>query len=319
VSYRVDFTPRRVMDPKREERDMKHINPWTDMEKCIFFDRFLLFPKDFKKIASFLRNKTTMDCVAFYYDAKKSLPFKAALREHLLRKRRGRTAENCNISWMATVQAAVSAGASVSEGDGSDERPFTFSIPGGDNTYSTSKFHPMQRDVVDLSRVDSSECSATTSSRSGSVNLNQKRFSLMSNDPKLASCHSSSAVAAYGSNDDDDDDASKPGSTSGSKRRQCSHVASVGGTDSKLIRTSLTGSVHDGKAFAEPEDNIEITEIAEEEVPKSCSTVGSSSRKVPQKWAPKEKKIFFETIEQHGKRTANLAINIMIPLHCVPL
>ena len=40
------------------------------MEKVIFVDKFLQFPKNFSKIASFLTNRSTKDCVRFYYDSK---------------------------------------------------------------------------------------------------------------------------------------------------------------------------------------------------------------------------------------------------------
>lgn len=265
------------------------------MEKCIFFDRFLLFPKDFKKIASFLRNKTTMDCVAFYYDAKKSLPFKGALREHLLRKRRGRSAENCNISWMATVQAAISAGASVSEGDGSDERPFTFSIPGGDNTYSTSKFHPMQRDILHLA----SDYSAAASCRSGSIIPSEKSSSFISDSLKLALCKASSTVARarsyHGSDntvvvDDDDnfDNASKYDVAAGTKRQRSPEVR-VSDSDSK------------DNALPEAESRGEVTQEPEQlHLLKSSTVAGAGNRKGAQKWAPEEKRIFFETLQQHG-------------------
>ena len=40
------------------------------MEKVIFLDKFMQFPKNFSKIASFLTNRSTKDCVRFYYDSK---------------------------------------------------------------------------------------------------------------------------------------------------------------------------------------------------------------------------------------------------------
>lgn len=40
------------------------------MEKAIFLDKFMQFPKNFSKIASFLTNRSTKDCVRFYYDSK---------------------------------------------------------------------------------------------------------------------------------------------------------------------------------------------------------------------------------------------------------
>lgn len=290
VSYRVDFTPKRVVDVLGEERDIKHINPWTDMEKCIFFDRFLLFPKDFKKIASFLRNKTTMDCVAFYYDAKKSLPFKAALREHLQRRKRGRTPDNVTVSWTATVQAAISVGASVSEGDGSDDRPFLFSTPESDNTYSTSKFHPMQREIFDLSRMDSSEYSAVVPSKT--PNLNAHRFSFMLDDPKLFN----SSEATEGDRDKFNNTEDASSNVPAAKRRWCAQGASLCG--SKVYRSSFADSVHTtSKMIAESEETTD----APQEDAQSSSEFANGPRKMPQKWAPKEKKIFFETMQQRGK------------------
>lgn len=50
------------------------------MEKCIFVDKFLQFPKNFHKIAGFLKNRTTKDCIKFYYDAKSSIEFKFLLK-----------------------------------------------------------------------------------------------------------------------------------------------------------------------------------------------------------------------------------------------
>ena len=67
-----DTQSTKVFDPMTFEEERSHINPWSDIEKCIFLDRFLQHPKDFKKIASFLKNKSTRDCVAFYYDSKQS-------------------------------------------------------------------------------------------------------------------------------------------------------------------------------------------------------------------------------------------------------
>ncbi|EED92588.1 MYB DNA binding protein/ transcription factor-like protein, partial [Thalassiosira pseudonana CCMP1335] len=79
------FLGNRVYDFVEDEEERKHVNVWSDMEKCIFLDRFLHHPKDFRKIASFLKNKTTKDCIQFYYDSKKTIPYKHALKEFLQR------------------------------------------------------------------------------------------------------------------------------------------------------------------------------------------------------------------------------------------
>lgn len=146
ASYRNDMTYRKIRDPVELEKKQRLINPWTDMEKCIFFDRFLQHPKDFRKIASFLKNKTTHDCISFYYDSKQTVPYKAALKEHLIRKKR----KGEGVSWEATIQSAISLGATVTKGVDID-RPLTFNLPPGDNTFYTMNFHPLNIELFDPS------------------------------------------------------------------------------------------------------------------------------------------------------------------------
>ena len=136
------MTSKLIDDPLQEEKDRQHINPWTDIEKCIFLDRFLQHPKDFRKIASFLKNKSVHDCISFYYDSKQCVPYKAALKEHLNRKKRR---DSC--SWEATMQAALSMGSKVCAGI-SDEKPLIFKLPPNDNTYYTFPFHPMKMEFL---------------------------------------------------------------------------------------------------------------------------------------------------------------------------
>ena len=147
------FTSYRVFDPLAETEEKQYvINQWSDMEKCIYLDRFLQHPKDFRKIASFLRNKSTKDCIAFYYNSKQSVPYKAALKEHMMRrKRRGDYSV-----WDATIQAALSVGAVITAGS-SDERPLHFSLPNDDHSYFTSKLHPMRREIFDAMEIDAGD------------------------------------------------------------------------------------------------------------------------------------------------------------------
>jgi hypothetical protein len=151
VSYQDSISSRRVHDPFEELDELKCQNPWSDMEKCIFLDKFLQHPKDFRKIASYLRNKSVRDCIAFYYDSKQSVPYKAALKEHLLRRKRRGEPTN----WEATMQAAVSVGAVISPGS-SVEKPVIFSLPMEENTYSSRHFHPLRRErIVNIVEEDS--------------------------------------------------------------------------------------------------------------------------------------------------------------------
>jgi len=60
---------------------------WSDVERLIYIDKFLQYPKDFHRISAFLANKNTRDCVAYYYATKKSIPYKHLLAEQLQRRR----------------------------------------------------------------------------------------------------------------------------------------------------------------------------------------------------------------------------------------
>ncbi|RLO03710.1 hypothetical protein DYB28_007813 [Aphanomyces astaci] len=84
-------------------------NPWTDIEKCIFVDKFLQTPKNFFRIASFLQNKTTGDVISFYYHTKKVLDYKAIIREQQLR-RRGASIKNTWNCWQLSLCAAMALG-----------------------------------------------------------------------------------------------------------------------------------------------------------------------------------------------------------------
>ena len=142
------FSAQKV-DLEEQERELARTKLWTDMEKCIFLDRFLQHPKDFRKIASFLRNKSTTDCIAFYYDSKKTVPYKEALREHVMRrKRRG----DYHV-WNATIDAAIAVGAVVEAGP-SEEKPLVFLLPDDDSTFFTNDLHPLRREMFSAIAAD---------------------------------------------------------------------------------------------------------------------------------------------------------------------
>ncbi|WJX20386.1 hypothetical protein P8452_09948 [Trifolium repens] len=70
-----------VEDPLAIEKERDMINPWISEEKEIFLEKFAVFGKDFRKIASFLDHKTTADCVEFYYKNHKSECFEKLKRK----------------------------------------------------------------------------------------------------------------------------------------------------------------------------------------------------------------------------------------------
>ncbi|KAF5368925.1 hypothetical protein D9758_002882 [Tetrapyrgos nigripes] len=65
-----------VEDPVLYYAPQTGINDWTEEEKQIFLDKFLAYPKQFGAIAKFLPNKTTAQCVDYYYLHKKLINIK---------------------------------------------------------------------------------------------------------------------------------------------------------------------------------------------------------------------------------------------------
>lgn len=61
---------------------------WTAEEKQIFIEKFTQSPKNFGYISSFLENKTTEQCVQFYYMTKKTENYKNLLRKQSQATRR---------------------------------------------------------------------------------------------------------------------------------------------------------------------------------------------------------------------------------------
>lgn len=103
----VELQPCNCVVAAEEEHSL--INPWSDVEKLIFMDKFMQYPKDFSLIASFLTNKTPQDCVAFYYLSKPAAEYKQKLKAQSMALRR-RSARN---GWALAVQALESVGAEV--------------------------------------------------------------------------------------------------------------------------------------------------------------------------------------------------------------
>jgi hypothetical protein len=93
------------------------------VEKCIFIDKFLQFPKNFPKISSFLANRDTKDCIKFYYDSKARMQFKSLLREFDHRRRNQRN------TWTFTVAAAESVGAGLYLTDDVSDREAILELP----------------------------------------------------------------------------------------------------------------------------------------------------------------------------------------------
>lgn len=231
------------------------------MEKCIFLDRFLQHPKDFRKIASFLKNKNTKDCIAFYYDSKQTVPYKAALKEHLMRrKRRGDYSV-----WDATIQAAIATGAVVTAGK-SEQKPLVFTLPENDFTFHTRALHPLQRETFDRATVELDD----------EVEYDEDDL-----EPKTRSGRPSNRYKR------------DPFFTLAKKERVLLK------TKSKSASSSLSSSpipYKKARIMAEDDAALAAEKLTVPEPGKLTPT-----RKAPQKWTSEEKKIFVDTLEKHGK------------------
>ncbi|OAQ35994.1 hypothetical protein K457DRAFT_65268, partial [Linnemannia elongata AG-77] len=60
-----------VTDPATYYRLGPVTDTWTEEERQIFIKRYLIYPKQFGKIAAGLEEKTASQCVLFYYREKK--------------------------------------------------------------------------------------------------------------------------------------------------------------------------------------------------------------------------------------------------------
>ena len=100
-----------IFDPLREYNERKFVNTWTDPEREIFKEKFLLHPKNFGLIAQSLERKTVSDCVQYYYLSKKTENYKQLLRKSKMGRGR-RRGQPGNSAAAAAAAAAAQAAAS---------------------------------------------------------------------------------------------------------------------------------------------------------------------------------------------------------------
>lgn len=110
---------------------------WSDMEKCIFVDKFLQFPKNFYRISTFLPNRSVKDCVKFYYDAKYSLEFKQLLKEYDNRRRQVKA------NWQLSLRAAHFTGGAVYPTNEHESKDFLVQTPLDDLYFKTFSCQPL--------------------------------------------------------------------------------------------------------------------------------------------------------------------------------
>lgn len=156
---------------------------WTDMEKAIFLDKFIQYPKNFAKIASFLRNRTAKDCVKFYYDSKATISYKPLLKEVDNRRK------NVKVQWQHSVQAATAVGAALypprppgsdpldRERDKDRDREAIVQMPADDCTYLSFLNHPPYiADALGLERPPSIKDTPSQPPRSATLWQVERKF-----------------------------------------------------------------------------------------------------------------------------------------------
>lgn len=130
---------------RQVDNSSRYENPWSDMEKAIFIDKFLQFPKNFCKIASYLRNHTTRSCIKFYYDSKAIINYKALLREADSR-RRGPSGNHHraapHVPWSQAISAASSVSAFVFPSTIMDSADPLTELPVDDVAFHSFFCHP---------------------------------------------------------------------------------------------------------------------------------------------------------------------------------
>jgi len=76
-----------VEDPVHENRLHALVNTWQESEKKIFLEKFLAFPKNFRKISTYLPYKSPNECSEHYYMVKKQLDLKNLVKENNVKKK----------------------------------------------------------------------------------------------------------------------------------------------------------------------------------------------------------------------------------------
>ena len=281
--------------PLGVERQSRYVNPWSDMEKCIFLDKFLQYPKNFRKIASFLRRKSTHDAIEFYYDSKQCINYKALLKENEAR-RRGTDNE---LVWLK--QAARQVGATVDlRYDSNDREMVRLYPPANDYLYTTFHKHPGSR-AFHHTASQRPQHEQSRGGRSGATSPSSSSYAFAAQSQ--AQVFGGEAISSTTSSSTAYDTASATKSSFGFDVEMTSAVS----------RTSSTSSSHaKGSASFFPADPRRGMEVMGG-VPASSPRAGGSrqieeedseGKKVMTKWTEEEKQQAIQLLEVHGKQWA---------------
>lgn len=82
----------RVLDPRAVHEERRLVSVWTEEEKELFLEKYLEYPKNFRRIASFFDNRSTNEVIAYYYQNKRELKLKRRVRQLAAKRKRRPTA-----------------------------------------------------------------------------------------------------------------------------------------------------------------------------------------------------------------------------------
>lgn len=99
----------------------RNINPWTRTERLLFLEKFLLFGKNFRKVATFFEHKSCEDVVRFYFDNKKQLKLKQLVKENNIRKKGNKKTALIELSMMPHESRSIKDNFIHQEGFDSDD------------------------------------------------------------------------------------------------------------------------------------------------------------------------------------------------------
>ena len=85
---------RLLKNPSKEFEKDDIIRPWSKREKDVFAEKFLVYHKDFARIASYLPSRTIPEVIKYYYAVQRSQEFEVTRRKWQLRKRREKAEES---------------------------------------------------------------------------------------------------------------------------------------------------------------------------------------------------------------------------------
>lgn len=94
-------------DPLREHYSSRNVNPWTQQERLLFLDKFVIHGKNFRKIATFFEYKDVDEVVRFYYNNKLLFKLKVLGRDYVSKRRHVKKSTLVELSKLPTESRSI--------------------------------------------------------------------------------------------------------------------------------------------------------------------------------------------------------------------